>query len=327
MTRRKAIKIIGGGTALVGMGAFSRMRAADALSPVGAKAAKTMPERLGFPRDAKLLIVHGDDLGMNHSANAASIKAFESGLLNSGSIMVPCPWFPEIAAYARSHPEADLGLHLTLTSEWAYYRWRPVLPKDRVPSLLDQQGYLCPATHDALHMDVKEVEAETRAQIERAKAFGIQPTHLDTHMNTLYQSQELFEVLLRVAHHCNLPIGVSRDSSDIARLCPSGLDPDIVVADRMLSITPDVPPGDWSGFYADKIKLMEPGVTELILHVAYSDEEMRATSVGHSDWGAEWRQREFEFVTSGEFCRLLQEHGIKLVTWREVARLIEKPVS
>src|SRR5207247_4452894 len=100
-------------------------------------ALKTLPERLGYPPDAKLLIVHGDDLGMAHSVNVASIKAFASGLVTSGSIMVPCPWLPEIAAYARSHPEADLGLHLTLTSEWTSYRWGPVLSRDRVSSFLD----------------------------------------------------------------------------------------------------------------------------------------------------------------------------------------------
>jgi hypothetical protein len=97
---------------------------------------QTLPARLGYSPDAKLLIVHADDLGMAHSVNAASIKAFETGMVNSGSIMVPCPWLPEIAAYARKFPEADLGLHLTLTSEWNLFRWGPVLSKDRVPSLL-----------------------------------------------------------------------------------------------------------------------------------------------------------------------------------------------
>jgi len=100
-------------------------------------AAKTLLERLGYPPDAKLLIVHADDLGMAHSINVASIKGLETGLVSSASIMIPCSWLPEIAAYARTHPEADLGLHLTLTSEWSLYRWGPVLPKERVPSLLD----------------------------------------------------------------------------------------------------------------------------------------------------------------------------------------------
>ena len=128
-------------------------------------AGSTLAERLGYPANAKLLIVHADDLGMAHSVNAATIKAFESGLVNSGSIMVPCPWLPEIAAYARSHPEADLGLHLTLTSEWRFYRWGPVLSKDRVPSLLDNTGYLYPTESEAAsHVQATDVESEIRAR-------------------------------------------------------------------------------------------------------------------------------------------------------------------
>src|SRR4051794_5623817 len=95
---------------------------------------RTIAERLGYPADAKLLIVHADDLGVAHSVNDASMKSFASGLVNSGSIMMPCSWVPEIAAYARANPEADLGLHLTLTSEWKNYRWGPVLPGGTVAS-------------------------------------------------------------------------------------------------------------------------------------------------------------------------------------------------
>src|SRR5438093_5240888 len=153
-----------------------------------AAATKTLAARLGYAPDAKLLIVHADDLGAAHSIDVASIKAFESGLVNSGSIMVPCPWLSEIAAYARNHPEADLGLHLTLTSEWTPYRWGPVLSKQRVPTLIDKSGYFY-LTEDeaAAHINAREAEAEIRAQIERARAFGIQPTHLDSHMRTLHQ--------------------------------------------------------------------------------------------------------------------------------------------
>src|SRR6266480_1122937 len=287
--------------------------------------AKTLLERLGYPADAKLLIVHADDLGMAHSINVASIKGLESGLVSSGSIMIPCPWLPEIAAYARAHPGADLGLHLTLTSEWSLYRWGPVLGKERVPSLLDSSGYLYPLEKEAAeHMDVKEAEAEVRAQIARARALGIQPTHLDSHMGTLYQSKALFETLLRVARENKLPFRVSQEWFIRASFMPSVLGPDDLVLDRTISIEPSVAPEDWSRFYTEEIKKLQPGVTDMIVHLAYADEEMKGVAAAHPNWGAEWRQRDFEFVTSDAFRKLLQENNVKLVTWREVSKLMKK---
>ncbi len=286
---------------------------------------RTLVERLGYPRDAKLLIVHADDLGAAHSINSASIKALESGLVSSASIMVPCSWLPEIAAYARAHPEIDFGVHLTLTSEWTLYRWSPVLGKERVPSLLDGSGYLYPLENEAAaHMDVREVEAEIRAQIARARAFGIQPTHLDSHMGTLYQSKVLFEVLLRVARENKLPFRVSREWFSGAPFMPSLLGPDDVVLDRTISIEPSVAPDDWSRFYANEIKNLRPGVTDMIVHLAFADEEMKGISSGHPNWGAEWRQRDFDFVTSDAFRKLLKDNNVKLITWREIGKLIGK---
>ncbi len=145
----------------------------------------TIQERLGYPRSAKLLIIHADDLGLSHSENQASIACFEKGVVNSGSVMVPCPWFPEIAAYSVAHPQLDLGLHLTLTSEWKPYRWGPVLPRTDVPSLIDSGGFLSNNCQVVAEAKLEEVEKELRAQVDRAKQFGIDPTHFDIHMNSL----------------------------------------------------------------------------------------------------------------------------------------------
>ena len=288
------------------------------------RAQQTIAERLGYPRDAKLLIVHADDLGMAHSVNAATIKAFETGLVNSGSIMVPCPWLSEIAAYARSNPQADLGLHLTLTSEWTSFRWGPVSPRDRVTSLLDKDGYFYLTESDAAaHADPKQVELEITAQIERARALGIQPTHLDSHMGTLYQNKDLFEVFLRVARSQKLPVRVARTWFTRPDFLPSTLSPDDVYIDRTLDINQSVPASDWSKFYSDAIKKLEPGVTEVVIHLAYDDAEMRGATFNHPDWGAAWRQRDLDFFTSDAFRKLLQENQIKLVTWRELGKLIK----
>lgn len=288
------------------------------------QATKTIAERLGYPRDAKLLIVHADDLGMAHSVNAATIKAFETGLVNSGSIMVPCPWLSEIATYARANPQADLGLHLTLTSEWTSFRWGPVSSRDRVSSLLDKDGYFrLTETDAAAQADPKQVEMEILAQIERARALGIQPTHLDSHMGTLYQNKELFETFLRVARSKKLPVRVARAWFSQADFLPSVLKEDDVYVDRVLDINPSVGPQDWAKFYSDEFKKLEPGVTEVVIHLAYDDAEMRAATSDHPNWGAAWRQRDFEFFTSDAFRKVLQENNVKLITWRELGKLIK----
>src|SRR6267154_5385619 len=133
---------------------------------------KSLSEKLGFARDAKLLIIHADDVGMTHSVNVATIKALDTGLVNSASLMVPCPWFPEIADYAKSHPDTDFGLHLTLTSERVYYRWSPVAAADKAPSLVDANGYFHHDWEHNVHVNPKDVEVELRAQIQRALAMG-----------------------------------------------------------------------------------------------------------------------------------------------------------
>ena len=285
---------------------------------------KTIAERLGYPRDAKLLIVHADDLGMAHSVNAATIKAFETGLVSSGSIMVPCPWFSEIAAYARANPRADLGLHLTLTSEWTSFRWGPLSSKDRVSSLLDKDGYFYPLETDAAsHVDPKEVELEITAQVERARASGVQPTHLDSHMGTLYQNKALFEVFLRVARKYKLPVRVARAWFGRADFPAEILKTDDVYIDRVLDINTSVAANDWASFYSDAIKKLEPGVTEVVIHLAYDDAEMRGATFDHPNWGAAWRQRDLDFFTSDAFRKLLQENQIKLITWRELGKLVK----
>jgi predicted glycoside hydrolase/deacetylase ChbG (UPF0249 family) len=296
----------------------------SALSDAHAQdAGKTLAERLGFPRDAKLLIVHADDVGMTHSVNAATIKALDTGLVNSASIMVPCPWFPEIADYAKSHPALDLGLHLTLTSERVYYRWGPVASKDKVPSLVDENGYL---HHDWIatkKVNPQEVELELRAQIDRAFAMGIRPTHLDSHQYRLISSgKELFEVFLRVAHAYKLPFFVTRDWFADNAYLESALSPTDIVVDHTVTIAPAVPPEKWAEFYKTALKNLQPGVTEFVIHVAFADDEMKAATRERDTWGAAWRQRDFDFFTSQEFRQLLQEQNIKLVTWRELANTL-----
>ena len=281
---------------------------------------KSLAEKLGYPRDRKLLIVHADDVGVTHSVNAATIKALDTGLVNSASIMVPCPWFPEIADYAKSRRDLDFGLHLTLTSERVFYRWGPVAPKDKVPSLVDENGYFHHDWSATTKINPAEVALELRAQIDRAYAMGIRPTHLDSHQYRLYENgKDLFDIVLGLAHDYKLPVFVVRDWFADHPYLESSLSPADIVLDHTVTIPPSVPPDKWADFYTAALKNLEPGVTEFVIHLAFADDEMKAATRERDTWGAAWRQRDFDFFTSPAFRQLLQEQNIKLITWRELA--------
>ena len=199
------------------------------------------------------------------------------------------------------------------------------MPRDRVTSLLDKDGYFYLTEREAAaHADPKEVELEIRSQIERAKSFGIKPTHLDSHMGTLYQNKALFDVLLRVAREYKLPVRIAKEWFSRTDFLPASLNPDDVFVDRILDINPSVSPTDWSKFYSEAIRKLQPGVTEVVVHLAYDDAEMQGATFDHPDWGAAWRQRDFDFFTSDTFRKLLQENQIKLITWRELGKLLDK---
>jgi predicted glycoside hydrolase/deacetylase ChbG (UPF0249 family) len=264
-------------------------------------------------------------VGVTHSVNAATIKGLESGLVNSASIMVPCPWFPEIADYAKSHPDADFGLHLTLTSERVYYRWGPVASKDKVPSLVDENGYFHHDWTPTTRINPKEVELELRAQVDRAYAMGIRPTHLDSHQYRLFDNgKDLFEVVIRIAHDYKLPVFVARDWFRDRPYLEKSLGPADVTIDHTVTVAPSVPQDKWADFYKTAVKNLQPGVTEFVIHLGYADEEMKAATRERDTWGAAWRQRDFAFFTSQEFRQLLAEQNIKLVTWREIAGSAKK---
>ena len=282
---------------------------------------KTVAERLGLPADTKLLILHADDLGVAHSVNAASFDALDKGAVSSASIMMPTPWVTEVATYARRHPNADLGLHLTLTSEWLTYRWGSVESKDKVPSLLDSTGtFPSEVAPVVARAKPAEVERELRAQVERAMALGIRPTHLDSHMGTLFTTPELIATYVKVAHDYRLPF-LAMNTTPAGT--PMALSPKDVVVDAVVIAGPEVPRDQWKTFYLNAITNLKPGLTEMIVHLGHDDAELQAVTVDHEPYGSAWRQRDYDVVTSPEFRKALQDNKVRLVTYRELQKLIQ----
>lgn len=293
-------------------------------APLGAQT-KTIAERLGHPANSKLLILHGDDLGAAHSVDSASFDALDRGAISSASIMMPTPWVTEVAAYAKAHPEADLGLHLTITSEWETYRWGSVESKDKVPSLLDPDGTF-PSDVPPVVARAKpaEVERELRAQVERALAMGIRPTHLDSHMGALFTTSDLIATYIKVAHDYHLPFLAMRGVPP--GVTPLPLGPNDIVLDNVIVAGPEVPRDHWKEFYLNAVANLKPGLTEIIVHLGHDDAELRAVMVNHEPYGSAWRQRDYEVVNSAEFKKALRDNNVILVRWRDLQKLVQQPL-
>jgi chitin disaccharide deacetylase len=291
-------------------------------------AQKNLAESLGYPKDARLLIIHGDDVGVAHSENAATFSAMEKNGISSASIMVPCPWFPEVAAYAKNHPEKDWGIHLTLTAEWKNYKWGGVLPSTAISSLLNEDGFFYSSVEElSKHGKPEEVEMELRAQIKKALAAGIKLTHLDTHMGSVMGRPEYLSiyiklgkefqlpVLLPIAYYRMMPASVVSEFDTTS----AGTLRDLLMADEKVQSS------QWKGFYESQLKKLGPGLNELIFHLAYDDEEFRAVTIDHPDFGSAWRQRDYNYATSEEFKAFLKKENIHVITWGDVKKVMYKP--
>lgn len=269
--------------------------------------------KLGFDKDAKLLIIHADDLGVSHSENIASFDAIDNGSVNSASVMMPTPWVLEVANYAKSHADThDFGLHLVLSSEWKYYRWGPVSSTDKVASLINEHGYF----HEGCRSDIniKEVETELRAQIDRAYAMGLVPTHLDSHMGCLLQTEELIEVYLKMGQVYKLPVLISKE---LPMELVEKYDVKIILED-ILTIFPEEYEKGSNEYYINAIKNLKPGLSTFLIHTAYDNDESKGMMIDHPEWGNEWRQKDYDFFTSDECVNILKEENIQLVTWRQL---------
>ncbi len=279
---------------------------------------------LGYPGDSKLLIIHADDMGLAHSVNMACIRAFENKAITSGSIMVPCPWASEIIAYSKDHPGMDVGIHLTLTAEWDLYKWDGITASDQIPSLLDKNNYFYPSVEE-LGKAAKgtEVEKELRAQIDKAIASGVQPTHIDTHMGSVLANPELVKIYLKLSDIYHLPVLFPRSylswfPPDVAK----SMESKIFLIDNLFMLEPKMITGKWIDAYKKGVETMKPGLNEMIVHLAIDNDEMQAISKGHDDYGSAWRQHDLDMISGNEFKDLLKSNHIILIGWRQIRDLM-----
>ncbi len=307
----------------------------------------TYADRLGFPRGARVLILHVDDAGMSFDSNIGAENALTKGVSTSTSVMMPCSWVPGFVHFLKSHPEIDAGLHLTLTSEWTSYRWGPLAGKKNVPGLVDSEGDLWPEVSEVVaHASADEVEMEMTAQLDRARTMGFEPTHLDTHMGTVFGTPEFLMRYISIGIKNHIPV-----------MLPGGADvliqeqtklPDATIEQmRMLgkmlwnaglpvlddlhnssydwNIPADIASDDKkldeykTAKYIEALKTLKPGLTMMIMHCTDAGPEFKYIS----DSGPT-RRGDMLAMMNPAFKKALTDQGIILTTWREVKQRRDK---
>jgi predicted glycoside hydrolase/deacetylase ChbG (UPF0249 family) len=265
---------------------------------------------LGYPADARLLIINADDFGMCHSVNEAIFGTLKKDVVRSTTLMVPCPWMLHAVNFLKDHPEVSFGVHLTAISEWVDYRWGPIKPRENVPSLIDDASYF----YDFEHMpeflaqvNLRELEMEFRAQIEVVLAAGLKPAHLDWHALRIGDRDDVFDMMLGLAREYGLALRVAGQSR-IEKVQSQGLPAnDYDFLDSYI-----LDPADKAARYAGLLRELPAGLSEWAVHPGLDNPELFAIDPG----GSHIRQADFDFFTSQQAKDIITAEGIILLDYR-----------
>jgi predicted glycoside hydrolase/deacetylase ChbG (UPF0249 family) len=290
-------------------------------------------KKLGFAKDDRVAIIHTDDIGMCQASVDAFADLWEFGLISSGAAMVPCPWFPEAAAFCRAHPSVDMGVHLTLTSEWQTYRWGPISTRDPASGLIDDEGFFYRTSEEAQqHGDPAAIEREIEAQTARALAYGIPISHVDTHMGTV-AAPHLIPAYLGLAARLAVPpmmfrldergwlaMGMDANTAKMGVQMVAALEEQgVPLLDHLggLELDRAKTPEERIAYAKESFDALKPGITHFIIHPTRDTPEIRAIS---SDWPC--RVADYEAFRSEELRRHVRDRGIHVIGYRALKDLM-----
>jgi predicted glycoside hydrolase/deacetylase ChbG (UPF0249 family) len=312
------------GSWILGIVAFSQSAASSDHQVLSRQDSPAKPE-------AHYLLIEAQDLGMAHSIDKASFEALEKGWVTSAGVLDPAPWFPELVRWARAHSDADLSLQLDLNAEWATFRWRPAAPALPNSGLSDPAGYLPNnARYIAQHAKPEEVAAEFRAQVATARQADLVVTHVDSHGGIVFLTPWLFNEYWKTAKDAGLPAVLSKEyvaqrgkpTGKPGIYDVAGIEIDIanLPIDRIIEMQPGFEAKDWLSAYERTLAALPPGTYLLQVHLGFADDELKAMTEEHPNWGAQWRQNDYDVVSSAEFQKFLKDQGFQLVRWRDLAK-------
>lgn len=290
-----------------------------------------MLKKLGYKETDRLLIVNADDFGMCHAANEGIITLLHEGVISSATLMTPCPWAMEAAKTAAENPHFDIGIHLTLTSEWKHYKWGPVTRNAAVDTLITDAGYFPAKCFEVEERASSEqVKMELRNQVLLGYKLGVDPTHLDNHMGSIYgitRGRDFLKEAIELCEEFRIPLRMPRYIGDQGVKMSVAMKADyeervsyadskgIVLIDHLLglrySLEQDETYDSFKQKMMDLLGQMKPGISEVIIHPFKATDELMAVT---SQW--EKRQMEFELFRDEEMRNFLLERNIHLINWR-----------
>lgn len=293
----------------------------------------TWAERLGYPQGKKVIMLHADDAGMCEEANIATKQYLLDEYIQSTAVMPPCPQFEDMIEWAKEHPDIDVGLHLTLTSEWKTYRWPSVSPIEEVPSLIDDEGKLWHEVPDVVqHANVDEVAIELRAQIEKSLALGYRPDHIDTHMGTLYGHPEYAKAYMNIAMEYGIPAMVidMNNPEIVQRYREIGypINEDMIkfIDAYKLPKLDNFTSAPNTDSYASKVQAfkdlitsLRPGLTEIIFHPSVESDQLKSIT-------GSWQQRvwEAQMFADPDLIQFFKDQEIIFTNWKEIMKRFKK---
>jgi predicted glycoside hydrolase/deacetylase ChbG (UPF0249 family) len=287
-------------------------------------------KKLGLKDDDRVVLIHTDDIGMCQASVEAFADLNEAGIISCGAVMVPCPWFLQAADYARQHEKADLGIHLTLTSEWETYRWGPISTRDPASGMMDEAGFFHHQSEPAQkNGDPMAVEIELNAQVERAIQAGIAPTHVDTHMGTVAHPKFMGTYIQLALKHRLPPMIFRMDESGWRA---TGLEPEFakmaagLVQQLEASGLPLLDAIGGMSLDTDQDRLertkqafsdLQPGITHFIIHPSKDTPELHAIT---PDWRC--RVADYQDFMNEELRRHIQATGVHVIGYRALKELM-----
>jgi predicted glycoside hydrolase/deacetylase ChbG (UPF0249 family) len=288
-------------------------------------------EKLGFEADDKVVIFHIDDIGFSHASNLASFECLDFGIASCGSILVPAPWFLEVASIYKKNPKYDLGVHLTFTCEYDFYRWRALSSVDPNSGLLDSEKCLWRTSEEAVaNISVKSAELEMRAQIQMALDNGIDITHIDTHMGTVMDTKFL-PMYLKMSREFNIPAFLPRvnrqmlidvgmgDSADaIVKMFSKLEEQGVPMLDHMIIETGGEYP-DKTEYYCKLFAELKPGLTHLLFHPAKMSAELQAITPD----SAVWRDQDYIAFTDLRIKDCVDKQNLKIIGYKQIRELLQ----